>query len=126
MEAQSPQSSTAVGPSGLMAGSLQTYSSAASSPAPGSISSPLPGRALIAEDSDSNSNSDAWRVLASGVGGSGRKRARENDDFADADESEEPTTPASAPAANVGPAKSGVMVQGTCPISSHFLSLQNS
>jgi len=95
-----------VGPSGLRSGSQQAFSSAASSPAPGSIASPLPVRAIVADDFDSNP--DVAKAMASGLA---RKRAREDDDFADEDEAEETEMAASGQATNGGPAKSGIVVQ---------------
>lgn len=98
------------GPSGLQSGSQKAHSSAASSPAPGSISSPLPAQALIGNESDSNSNSDTGRLLPEGLG---RKRPREDDDFADPDEGEDPSIPGSnRSGVGGGSGKSGILVQG--------------
>lgn len=62
---------------------------------------------------ESDSNSDAAKAMTFDTTSSARKRAREDDDFADNDEVEETEMAASGQTTNGGPAKSGVMVQGT-------------
>jgi len=111
---QSESSSAAV--SLPNAGSQQAYSSAASSPAFGSISSPLPNTRLMTiqdnDDSDSMFDGDDKQSPPSAVG---RKRPREDDELADTDDAEQPTThpPDQAPEAqNTTPGKSGIIVHG--------------
>ena len=86
LEAQQSESSSAAGLSVPNAGSQRAYSSAASSPALGSISSPLPRLAVTADNDESGSSSDEGRNYAGPVSNTGRKRPREDDDFADPDE----------------------------------------
>jgi len=113
LETQQSESSSAAGISLPNAGSQQAYSSAASSPALGSISSPLPNTRLMTiqdnDDSDSMFDGDDKQSPPSAVG---RKRPREDDDI---DDAEQPTThpPDQAPEAqSTTPAKSGVIVRG--------------
>jgi hypothetical protein len=115
LETQQSESSSAAGISLPNAGS-QAYSSAASSPALGSISSPLPNtRHMTIQDnwdSDSMFGGDDKQSPPSAVG---RKRPREDDELADIDDAEPPTThppDQAAEAQSTTPAKSGVIVHG--------------
>lgn len=115
LEAQQSESSSAAGISVLHVGSQQTYSSAASSPAVGSIYSPLPStKPTILPDNDyldRNLDGDDKR---SAPGAQARKRPREDDDFADTDDGEQsPTHPQEQTQVdNTSPAKSGIVVHG--------------
>jgi hypothetical protein len=100
----------------LPAESQRTYSSAASSPALGSIYSPLPStRHAILQDNDDLDSNFGGDDGQSVPGAQGRKRLREDDDFADTDGGEQPSKHPQEQAQdvkNAPPAKSGIVVHG--------------